>query len=119
MASLGTPWEIETDGAILMLEDVSEQPYRIDRMLQQLRHAGKLEAVVGVGVGQMVDCEGTRYPVPTVHDVVRETFEASGIPIVLDLPFGHCDHHLPWPVGGRAVIDGDRGRVETIESAAA
>ncbi|HUT77988.1 MAG TPA: LD-carboxypeptidase, partial [Polyangia bacterium] len=54
VASLGTPWEIETRGGILVLEDVGERPYRIDRMLQQLRAAGKLEGLEGVGVGHFV-----------------------------------------------------------------
>ncbi|MGH0037647.1 MAG: S66 peptidase family protein [Myxococcota bacterium] len=119
VASLGTPWEIDTDGAILMLEEIAEQPYRIDRMLQQLRFAGKLEGLVGVGIGQMVDCEGTRYPVPTAEQVLSGFFEPLGVPVVADLPFGHCDRHLAWPLGGLAVVDGDRGSVEMLDRAAA
>jgi muramoyltetrapeptide carboxypeptidase len=119
VASLGTPWEIETDGAILMLEEIGEQPYRLDRMLQQLRWAGKLDRLAGVGIGQMVACEGTRYPVPTPGDVLMEVFEPLGVPVVTDLPFGHCDRHWPWPLGGLAVVDGDRGTVTPIDSAAA
>jgi muramoyltetrapeptide carboxypeptidase len=119
VASLGTPWEVDTDGAILMLEEVGEQPYRIDRMLQQLRFAGKLDGLVGVGLGQMVGCEGTRYPVPTADQVLREFFEPLGVPVVSDLPFGHCDRHMPWSLGGLGIVDGDRGVVEMIDSAAA
>jgi len=50
--------------------------------------------------------------------VFREVFEPLGVPVAVDLPFGHCDHHLPWAVGARAVIDGDRGTIEMLEPAA-
>jgi len=116
-ASLGTPWEIDTRGAILLFEDVNEAPYRIDRLLQQLLHAGKLSGLAGVGVGQMVGCESARHPDVGVCDVIREILEPLGVPILVDLPFGHCDAHWPWPVGGRAVLDADQGRLELIDSA--
>ena len=117
VASLGTPWEIDTQGGILMLEDLNEPPYRIDRMLQQLRAAGKLDgAAVGIGFGGLVDCDNARYPRPTAVEVVCEILEPLGLPWVTDLPFGHLDDNRPWPNGGRAVIDGDRGEIEFLES---
>lgn len=119
VASLGTPWEVDTRGAILMLEDVTEPPYRIDRMLQQLRAAGKLAAVVGVGVGAMQDCDDARYPELDLETVLRDVLEPLGVPVVIDLPFGHGPCNLAWPHGGRAAIDGDRGEVELLESAVA
>ncbi|MEE8580542.1 MAG: LD-carboxypeptidase [Myxococcota bacterium] len=115
-ASLGSPWEIDTRGAILLLEEIAEEPYRIDRMLQQLCVAGKLASLVGVGVGQMVACEGTRYPTPDVGEVLDEILTPLGIPIVADLAFGHADHNLVWPFGGRALIDGERGEIEVLEA---
>jgi hypothetical protein len=57
IASLGTPYEIQTDGRILFLEDLGEPPYRIDRMLTQLRHAGKFENVQGIILGSFRECE--------------------------------------------------------------
>ena len=51
--------------------------------------------------------------------IADATFEPLGVPVVTDLPFGHCDRHLTWPVGARAVLDADRGRIELLESAAA
>src|SRR5262249_61346385 len=60
-ASLATPWEIDTRGAILLFEEVNEAPYRIDRMLQQLRAAGKLAPLAGVGVGDVSSCIDARY----------------------------------------------------------
>ena len=56
VASLGTPYEIKTDGTILFLEDIGAKPYQIDRMLMQLKLAGKLENVRGLIFGEMIDC---------------------------------------------------------------
>ena len=114
-ASLGTPWEIETEGAILLIEDVGERPYRIDRLLQQLRAAGKLDLLVGIGVGQLVACDDPRYPSPSALEVVEEILRPYGLPLVLDLPFGHVAENFAWPLGGRAEIDGDRGEVAILE----
>ena len=117
MASLGTAWEIDTRGCILLLEEVEEPPYRIDRMLEQLRAAGKLEALAGVGVGGLVGCQDERYPERDAEVVLREFLEPLGVPFVLDLPFGHGDENLSWPFGGLGALDGDRGELELLESA--
>jgi muramoyltetrapeptide carboxypeptidase len=113
-ASLGTCWEIDTDGAILLLEDTAESPYRIDRMLQQLRGAGKLDAVVGIGFGDFASCIDPRYGTD-VDDVLVELAGRLGRPCVRALPFGHVDRNLTWPFGGRATIDGDRGEIRILE----
>jgi len=115
-ASLGTRWEIDTRGAILLLEEVGEPPYRIDRMLQQLRHAGKLAPLAGIGLGDFDHCVDERYPEPRVHDVVYEVLAPLGIPIVRDLPFGHVTRNCAWPLGARATIDGDRGEIRILEA---
>ncbi|MCH2184311.1 LD-carboxypeptidase [Myxococcota bacterium] len=117
VASLGTPWEIQTRGAILMLEDVTEPPYRIDRMLEQLRSAGKFDRVAGIGLGGMTDCVDTRYPDRDIEAVLADFFRPLGVPVVLDLPFGHGDQNRAWPHGGRASINGDRGELDLLESA--
>ncbi|MCG8591655.1 MAG: LD-carboxypeptidase [Proteobacteria bacterium] len=115
-ASLGTPWEVETEGAILMLEDVDELTFRVDRLLQQLVAAGKLAGVAGVGLGSFHRCGDPRLPVPSVEDVLREALGSLGVPVVFDLPFGHGEPNLPWPSGGRARIDGRGGVIELLES---
>jgi muramoyltetrapeptide carboxypeptidase len=113
--SLGTPFEPDTDGAILLLEDVGEKPYAIDRMLHQLLAAGKLERVVGVGFGQLTGCVDPKRAEPTAEQVVEEVLAPLGLPLVLGLPFGHGRPNLPWPVGVRGAIDGERGEVAVLE----
>jgi muramoyltetrapeptide carboxypeptidase len=117
VASLGTPWEIDTREAILMLEEVTELPYRIDRMLQQLRAAGKLDRAVGIALGDFTDCDDERYPDWRLERLFDEVFGSLGIPVVAGLPFGHGKENLPWPFAGRAALDGSRGELEILESA--
>jgi muramoyltetrapeptide carboxypeptidase len=116
-ASLGTAWEIDTRGGILLLEEVQEPPYRIDRMLEQLRAAGKLEALAGVGIGGLEGCEDPRYPERDAEVVIREFLDPLAVPVVFGLPFGHVQRNLCWPFGARASLDGDRGELELLESA--
>jgi muramoyltetrapeptide carboxypeptidase len=114
--SLGTPFEIDTDGALLLFEDVAEKPYAVDRMLQQLLAAGKLERAVGVGFGHLTGCVDPKRAEPTAEQVIVETLAATGLPLVLGLPFGHGRPNLPWPVGVRGAIDGERGEVVVLEA---
>ena len=117
VASLGTPWEIETQNAIVLLEEVNEPPYRVDRMLQQLSTAGKLEgAAVGLGVGGLVGCEDRRYPRPDAEEVISEILEPLGLPMVTGLSFGHTDDNWAWPNGGLARIDGEEGEIVLVEA---
>ena len=115
VASLGTPWEIETEGALLVFEEVGERPYRIDRMLQQLLAAGKLECIAGLGVGHLVACEPARLPSPSALDVILELALGLGVPVVTGLPTGHAAPNLPWPVGALGAIDGALARIEVLE----
>jgi len=117
VASLGTPWEIDTRGCILMLEDVTELPYRIDRMLQQLRAAGKLDRAAGIALGGFTDCDDERFPDWDVEKLFDEVFGSLGIPVVAGLPFGHVDENYPWPFSGRGALDGSRGELEILEAA--
>ena len=115
VGSLGTPWEIDTRGAILLLEDRGERPYRIDRLLQQLRSAGKLARVAGVGLGRFDDCDEPNGSV-TAAEVLREVLDALDVPWVTGLPFGHGVPNLPWPLGARARLDGERAELHVLES---
>jgi muramoyltetrapeptide carboxypeptidase len=119
VASLGTPWEIDTRGAILLFEEIGERPYRIDRLLQQLRAAGKLDGVAGLGVGSLSGCDDSRYPRPSAEEVVSALVAPLRIPFVVGLPFGHGALNLAWPFGVRGRIDGELGTVEPLERAVA
>jgi muramoyltetrapeptide carboxypeptidase len=114
-ASLGTRWELNARGAILLIEEVGEFPYRIDRMLQQLRGAGKLEQLVGVGVGDLSTCVDERFPEPSAEQVIEEIVGPLGVPLVTGLPIGHLRVNRTWPVGARATIDGTRGEIRILE----
>lgn len=113
-ASLGTPWEIDTRGALLLLEDTGERPYRIDRLLSQLRSAGKLARVAGIGLGRFDGCDEPNGSV-TAAEVLREAVEELGVPWVAGLPFGHGAPNLPWPMGARARLDGARAELQFLE----
>jgi len=117
VASLGTPWEIQTRDAILVFEEIGERPYRIDRMLQQLLAAGKLSRVAGVAVGHLVECSSGRTPEPGALEVIREVVEPLGVPLVTGLPTGHAAPNRPWALGVRAELDGRRARLAVREPA--
>jgi muramoyltetrapeptide carboxypeptidase len=116
VASLGTPWELDTAGAILFFEEVNEDPYSLDRMLVQLREAGKLAHASGVAVGRLVSCISERYPEVTARDVLVELLEpAVDGPIVVELPFGHTADHRALGHGVRARLDGDAGTLALMD----
>lgn len=115
-SGLGTPWEIDTRGAILFFEEVNEQPYAIDRTLVQLREAGKLAAAAGVAVGRLVQCDSERYPEVSARDVVCELLaEAVSGPIVIGLDVGHVADNRALGVGALGVLDGERGTLALVE----
>ncbi|MBL8720277.1 MAG: LD-carboxypeptidase [Myxococcales bacterium] len=99
------------DGAILFVEDCTERPYRVDRMLTSLLVGGHLARVCAVVVGGFTDCN----PGPdgvTVEDVLRERLLGLGVPVVADAPFGHGDENRPWIVGAPCTVEGgDTARV--------
>jgi muramoyltetrapeptide carboxypeptidase len=108
VATLGTPYEIETAGRLLFLEDVNEKPYRIDRMLTQLRHAGKLSTVAGVIFGEMPGCTADPNEAVTVRDVIDQAFASAHYPVAYGLPSGHGRAAGTLPLGVRARLAGDR-----------
>jgi muramoyltetrapeptide carboxypeptidase len=113
-ASIGTPWQVDARGALLLLEDVGERPYRIDRMLRQLRASGALDGVVGLGFGDLSSCVDDRWG-SKVEDVIDEFTRPLGVPVVSGLPFGHTRCNATWPVGARATLDGAAGELRILE----
>ena len=117
VASLGTPWEIDTRDGILLIEDVHEAPYKLDRMLQQLRAAGKLEgAALGIGVGALTACDSAEADAPGAEEVVAEVLDPLELPRVEGLRFGHLAANFAWPVGARARLDSDSGALTFLEA---
>lgn len=108
VAGLGTPYEIETEGKILFLEDVNEKPYRVDRMLTQLRQAGKLDGVAGVMFGEMAGCSADPNESVNVADVIGQHFANSTHPVVMGIPSGHGVGTATLPLGLRVRLAGQR-----------
>ena len=86
---LGTPWEPQTEGKLLFLEDTGAKPYQIDRMLWQLRHAGKLEGVKGIVFGEMLDCASPGMAAEFLEQVIATALDDFDGPIAMGLRSGH------------------------------
>ena len=121
-ASLGTPFAPSFKGKILFFEDVSERPYRFDRLLTQLLNAGIFSQVAGVAVGVNHDCdEKKKNPAAeyeqSAADVIRERLSTLRVPVVTGLPFGHVDLNATIPCGARVLLDGKKGDLIITEAA--
>lgn len=105
-ASLGTPYEINTGGSILFLEDRGEKPYQIDRMLMQLKLAGKFEGVTGVIFGEMLDCGQQGPEDQTLHGIIMRILGDLGVPIAFGLKSGHVSSRsFTLPIGAGATLN--------------
>jgi muramoyltetrapeptide carboxypeptidase len=116
--TLGTPWELETRGAILVVEDRGMKPYQVDRALMHLEHAGKFRGVAGIILGEFPDCEPPSGG-ETVKEVAWRIFSKLGVPIVWGVPVGHTHRAaltLPLGIRARIVADGS-ARLEILEPA--
>ena len=108
VASLGTPYEIRTAGTILFIEDVATKPYQIDRMLMQLKLAGKLADVQGIVFGEMLDCVQTQSKDQgyTLEEVVLRVVGDLGVPVAYGLRSGHVSRgNITLPLGVRAALN--------------
>lgn len=107
---LGTSVQPPLDGLILAWEDVTEAPYRIDRMLTQWRMSGALKGIRGIALGRFSRCEPPLdVPSWTVEEVLRDRLSNLGLPIVSNLPFGHEGVNAALPVGKKVLLDADTG----------
>ncbi|MBS4200841.1 LD-carboxypeptidase [Bacillus sp. FJAT-49732] len=112
VSTLGTPYEIETKGKILFLEDIGEEPYRIDRMLTQLVLAGKFSDAVGIVLGTWTECTSERYADGfQVEDLFKKIIAPIGKPTIFNVKAGHCKPTLTLPLGLSAYIDAENGRL--------
>jgi len=120
VASLGTPYEIRTEGTILFLEDLAAKPYQVDRMLMQLKLAGKLEGVRGVVFGEMLDCVQTANQGYSLQDVVLRIVGDLGVPLAYGVPSGHVtagNITLPFGVRAALTVHGERAGLKILEGA--
>jgi muramoyltetrapeptide carboxypeptidase len=120
VASLGTPYEIQTAGTILFIEDVAARPYQIDRMLMQLKLAGKLNGVRGIMFGEMLDCVQHQNQSYTLEDVVLRVVGDLHMPIAYGLRSGHVSRsNITLPIGVRADlnVESDGVSLSILESA--
>lgn len=119
VSTLGTPYEIDTTDAILFIEEIAEEPYKVDRMLMQLKLAGKFDQCRGIALGQFVNCEQSpSSPFPasfTLREVFLHYFESLDIPVVYGLPIGHIQSKWTLPIGVLASLDADHGEIALLE----
>jgi muramoyltetrapeptide carboxypeptidase len=114
VTTLGTPYEVDTTGKLLFLEDTDEKPYRIERMLTHLKMAGKLDRLSGVVFGDFTRCdgEGTR----DVRQVIGELFADAPYPVVMGMAAGHGQENLALPFGVKMALNGQAGTLSLTES---
>ncbi len=117
--TLGTPWELDTDGAILLLEDRGMKPYQVDRALLHLKQAGKLTGVRGVILGEFPECEPPVEGDPTVREVCGRILGELGVPVIWGAAIGHTPRAmLTVPLGVRARLRASgSGQLEILEPA--
>ncbi len=114
---LGTPFMPRLDGAILLLEDQGERPYRLDRMWTHLRLAGVFERVRGIALGSFTHCEEPQADYSSA-DVLRELAHSTGLPCAAGFPIGHGEVNEPVALGVRVRLEADSARLSFLEAAA-
>lgn len=118
---IGTPYQPDFTGAILVIEDIGEDVYGIDRYLVQLRYAGILDKLNGLIFGQFLDMESSEKSDPTLslEEVLEKFTRDLHIPILGNFPYGHQDFKYTMPFGCRVRLDADKGTLRLLEPAVA
>lgn len=111
-ATMGTPYAIEAEGNILLLEDTGEKGYRVDRMLAQMKLAGVLDKFAGAVIGTFDGTDDEELAI-----LLREYFGKQKYPVIINFPVGHTAFNATFPHGGLAAIDADAGTVQIVEPA--
>lgn len=107
-SGIGTKYEVDTRDKILLIEDIGEEPYRVDGMLNQLRQAGKLDEAAGFVIGDFNDAEPKKRKVSLSLDEVLDHYLGGlGKPAVKGFNIGHCEPHFAVPLGAEAQLDAD------------
>lgn len=115
--TIGTPYEIDVKGKILFIEEVGEEPYNIDRMLNQLRLSGKLEDANGIILGDFNNCESQRHDENlTLEQVINDQIKPIGKPTIYNLQAGHCSPMVTLPFGIKSRLDADKQELTILEN---
>lgn len=119
LATLRTPYEFRPADTLLFLEDVNAKPYQVDRMLMQLKHAGKFAGVRGIIFGEMVDCRQNSDQPHPLEEIIQRTLGDLGIPIAYGLRSGHVTReNITLPLGVRAALNVQKEvRLSMLEAA--
>lgn len=116
--TIGTPYEIDVKGKILFIEEVEEEPYRIDRMLNQLRLSGKLNEAEAIILGDFNKCNAKNPNESlTLEQVIDDYFKPLNKPVIYNLQAGHCKPMVTIPFGVKARLDADKKELTILENA--
>ncbi|MDI9636832.1 LD-carboxypeptidase [Kamptonema cortianum] len=114
-AMCGTEYQLSSKGKIVFLEDIREAPYRIDRMLTQMRESGAFDGARGFVLGQWTDCDDPEKPDAwKVEDVVRDRIASLGVPVLAGAAIGHIRDKWTVPIGARARLDATEKRLRLV-----
>jgi muramoyltetrapeptide carboxypeptidase len=121
-ASIGTPYEVQTDGCVVMVEDLNTEPYLVDTALNHLIRAGKLDNAAGFVFGTDVNLKGQTIPEEvesslSIEEMLDELIAPLGIPAIANVPVGHGKHMATMPLGATVRIDGAGKTLEVLEAA--
>jgi muramoyltetrapeptide carboxypeptidase len=121
-ASIGTPYEVQTDGCVVLIEDLNTEEYLIDTALNHLIRAGKLDNAAGFVLGTDVNLKARTVPEESqstlsIEEILDELIAPLGIPAIANMPVGHGKHMATIPLGPKVRIDGEAKTLEVIEPA--
>lgn len=114
--TMGTPYEIDVKGKILFIEEIGEEPYNIDRMLNQLRLAGKLNEARGIILGDFKDCNPKDDESLSLEQVINDHIKPIGKPTIYNLQSGHCAPIITLPFGVNVRLDADKKETLILEN---
>lgn len=121
-STLGTPYEIDTEGKILFMEELDTEPWIMDHMLTHLLNSGKLQQSAGIVVAECFNCEPLKHEPGfpnqcSLEDIIYDLLQPLGLPMLYGLPLGHTKDLATIPLGVRGVLDADKGVFEIVETA--
>ncbi|MEQ9455391.1 MAG: LD-carboxypeptidase [Phycisphaeraceae bacterium] len=117
-AITGTAYQLDTRGKILYLEDVGEAPYRVDRMLRQMKDSGQLDGISGAILGRFTRRrnEDTSNETTSMREVLEDYFKGLGVPVLVDFPAGHVSDNATLPLGVMVELDADAQTITVLEN---